>query len=273
MGEGKNIAIFIDYDNIFISLEKNYTSVPAPGEIGKAIRGNIEEEFGRVLIANAYSDWTRHKKVIQAQAELDRTGITCVQVASTWGGKDRSDPKIIIDAMKTLAERNDMDMYFFVAGDGDYKDLIRELKSQGKEVGVCAVTATLNRDLVSEANVFVPLENWLNITTISEWSDLIEKLAGFEKWASGKKDKWDRPAFVGVKYFINTVPGRELACEDTFESKRDLITRAIEQGIIEKYQVPPPPGSPEGTLPTSAMRLNHQNPVVEESLRIVDRGA
>lgn len=251
-----NLAIFIDWDNIRISLEKNYKSVPTNSIIGKAIVEDIAREYGKVLTTRAYCDWTRNIGTQQAPKELDRQQIECVQVAATLSGKDRTDPRITLDAVETLFTRQDIDIFLLVAGDGDYKDLIRRIKGRGKEVGVCAVSATVNRDLISEADFFIPIERHLDLESETPWSSLISELYRFEDWATKKG------AFVGLKYFAKVVSGAKIGCPDEIPEKIKLINEAKHQGVITIQQIPNPkdPSHP----PTSAIALNRENLIVKE---------
>jgi hypothetical protein len=68
-----------------------------------------------------------------------------------------------------------------------------------------------------------------------------------------------RLPFVGVRYLVNKVLGpRNCGIEDP-RQKRDLINRAVDDGLIEMYEVG---NVGERRDPVTACRLDRRNPVV-----------
>ena len=68
-----------------------------------------------------------------------------------------------------------------------------------------------------------------------------------------------RLPFVGVRYLVNKVLGPRNCGTDDPRQKRDLINRAVDDGILEMYEV----GNLEDRRdPVTACRLDRKNPVV-----------
>src|SRR5207244_2549740 len=68
-----------------------------------------------------------------------------------------------------------------------------------------------------------------------------------------------RLPFVGVRYLVNKVLGPRNCGIDDPRQKRDLINRAVDEGILEMYEV----GNVEDRRdPVTACRLDRKNPLV-----------
>jgi hypothetical protein len=68
-----------------------------------------------------------------------------------------------------------------------------------------------------------------------------------------------RLPFVGVRYLVNKVLGARNCGTDDPRQKRDLINRAVDDGLLEMYEV----GNVEDRRdPVTACRLDRKNPVV-----------
>ncbi|MFO0931527.1 MAG: hypothetical protein U1E39_02320 [Planctomycetota bacterium] len=68
-----------------------------------------------------------------------------------------------------------------------------------------------------------------------------------------------RLPFVGVRYLVNKVMGPRNAGIEDPRQKRELINRAVDDGVLEMYEV----GNVEGRGdPVTACRLDRASPVV-----------
>ena len=57
-----NVAVFVDYENIHISLERQYHIVPEPNKLATVLTEEIKKR-GDILVGQAYADWEEYEGV------------------------------------------------------------------------------------------------------------------------------------------------------------------------------------------------------------------
>jgi len=152
------VAIFIDYDNIEISVTDT---------LGKDVDvewKNILEmasRTGRTVIRRAYADWAAQSG---AQRELLGLGIDLVHVSSKRG-KNAADIRIVIDALEMLQNSNSQVTHVvLVSGDGDFTELVHRLRSFGKVVIGVGVSGTSAEYLVNACDEFIFYDKLIAVT-------------------------------------------------------------------------------------------------------------
>ncbi len=162
-----NCAMFVDYENILISLEEraraNGASADIPEVVVKVLarlKEKVETDvaFGlmRVLVGRAYGDWSG---LSDAPSSLALMSIQPVYVLAR-PGKNSADLELSLEALETLLTRDDIDHFLIVGGDRDYIPIVRRIRERGKGVTVAALAETTSGDLraiVGEEG-FVPIE-------------------------------------------------------------------------------------------------------------------
>lgn len=253
-----SLAVLVDYENLRISLDRNFTNPPSDEALAGAI-SVVGAEYGHALISRAYADWTQFR---DAARDFQRRGFDPQMVLRKETGRDRSDMTMILDAHELLMERENIATYVLVTGDADFRALIRRLKARGKRVVICAAAKTASRELITEGDPFVPIETKITglqpIGEVQEeddydWEPFIRQLSRAENTLP----------FVGLKHFrdnwlTDAVPG----AGDT-EAAHQLLNRAAVMGILEVYKEPNPK-NPE--FATAAIRLRREHPAVEACL-------
>ena len=132
-----NISIYVDYDNIYIMLEKYYQEGQATNlstDIIKKIREVYNED--KILTFKAFCDF---QKATTSLTELQKNQVELRHVYSSGDGEGRknaSDIALAIDVVKNLFNKNNCDKYILVSSDSDMLPLINELTYNGKEVEV-----------------------------------------------------------------------------------------------------------------------------------------
>ena len=157
MADGKDVAVFIDFENIYISAHNRYDSDP-----------NFEyvmdkcAEYGRIIIARAYADWYRYPRVTSA---LYAHGIEPMYVPTYYYERDKPhgvsaiknsvDIHLCIDAIKTLYGYTNIESYVLVTGDRDFIPLVNTIRQHGKWVVVIGVGGAASSHLAQSADEFV----------------------------------------------------------------------------------------------------------------------
>lgn len=157
MANGKDVAVFIDFENIYISTHNRYDSDP-----------NFEyvmdkcAEYGRIIIARAYADWYRYPRVTSA---LYAHGIEPMYVPTYYYERDKPhgvsaiknsvDIHLCIEAIKTLYGYTNIESYVLVTGDRDFIPLVNTIRQHGKWVVVIGVGGAASSHLAQSADEFV----------------------------------------------------------------------------------------------------------------------
>lgn len=149
------VALLIDFENLVRGVGEQDT-------VRCEALTRLAEEYGRVLVVNAYADW-RMKDVNQYQSELYRLGAELVQVmGKRYGGdsfKNAVDVRMAVDAITTVHTLPHINVFVIVSGDRDFIHVLRELRRQGKTViGVSPVDSS-SSDFATLCNRFVRYES------------------------------------------------------------------------------------------------------------------
>lgn len=255
-----NVALFVDYENVYWSLKNNYTLIIQPGRLIDLIKQEAQRE-GQVVLASAYADFDQ-PEFKGLQTDLQRRSVEPRHVFSKSFPegirKNAADIELSLDALELMYTRDDIDTYVLVCGDRDLIQLIRKLHTRNKRVSVIGVGRTTSNDLIMFADAFTDIETLLGISpnrrllrpsdqSEGEMIALIQRLDALQ---SGNLP------FVGLKMLIN----RLLA---GIGDPQSLINHAISEEIIAIYPVPNP-HKPE--FPTTAVKLNPEHELVHRVL-------
>lgn len=149
MGQDTQVAVFIDYDNIEISVEEVF---------GKNIDVDWNRvmqtatQMGRVVLRRAYADWA---EAASKQRQLLSLGVELVHVNSKRG-KNAADIRIVIDALELLYnDQNSFTHVLLVSGDGDFTELVHRLRTHGKNVIGMGISGTSAEYLVNACDKFI----------------------------------------------------------------------------------------------------------------------
>ena len=157
MGQETQVAVFIDYDNIEISVEETFgkgTDV----DWGRVF--NYASQIGRVVLRRAYADWA---EAASKQRQLLNMGVELIHVNSKRG-KNAADIRIVLDALELFYnEKESFSHVLLVSGDGDFTELVHRLRAHGKTVIGLGVSGTTADFLVSACDKFVYYDKWQGV--------------------------------------------------------------------------------------------------------------
>ncbi len=253
-----DIAVLIDYENVYWSLKNTYGFSLEPGTLVDGVR-NLVQRQGHVVLMLAYADFD-HPDFKGLQTELQRRSVEPRHVYSVNSEEDRrknaADIELSLDALELVYTRLDIDYYCLVCGDRDMIQVIKKLHTRRKQVQVIGVERTTSKDLKQFADAFSSVEGILGIEEITakageviapDLAFLIKKVDCLEQ---------SRMAFVGLKLVTTRVLS-------SLKDPQFVVSRAIAEGILETYKVPNPSNN---DFPTTACRLNRAHPFVEATL-------
>ncbi len=263
---GNRVALFLDYEYARQAVAAKAAPAPAPAAVCERFL-ELAQRFGRVVLANAYADWT----VADADPrEFRRRQVEPRLVSCREDGGDRVDMALALDAAETLGLEPRIDVYVVVSAAGDLSDVLLRLRRRGRWVVLCAGHGDAGREAVRGADRFVALEDLfaarpprpapaLDLETY-DWTNFVRLI----------RDLSRKLNFVGLRYVATKVLNPHNCGLSDRARKQELLNRALDLRILESYQVD---NIEEGGEPVSACRLNLEHPVVKEALARLDAAA
>jgi len=134
MADGHALAVFIDFENLAIGMERTGTrgrrKTPERFDMGKVLERLVDK--GRIASKRAYADWGRFEDYRRPLHEL---GIELTEIPErVMTGKNSADIRLVVDAMELAYTKGHIDTIVIVSGDSDFTPLVSQLKENGKTV-------------------------------------------------------------------------------------------------------------------------------------------
>jgi uncharacterized protein (TIGR00288 family) len=150
--EEKNLALFIDFDNIALGLK----SIPAKKfEINLVLERLLEK--GKIIIKKAYADWSHYP---QYKNELHGAGIEMIEIPKRHiGGKNSADIRLAVDAMDLCWAKEHLDTFVILSGDSDFSPLVAKLRENGKAVIGLGMRESTSELLIRNCDEFIFYED------------------------------------------------------------------------------------------------------------------
>lgn len=121
MKDLKNIALFIDYENVGGHREKLDISIVI----------NKLKEKGRIIIKKAYADWSNFRN---DKKQMLNNSIELIEMPRHNNRKNSADIKLVVDALEIAITKHYIDTIVVLSGDSDFTPLISKLREYNKYV-------------------------------------------------------------------------------------------------------------------------------------------
>ena len=153
---GQDVAVFIDFENIYISVLAEY-------DVNPDFEAIVEkaEDYGRVSVAQAYADWTPYSHYINALHAYEIDPIYVPAYHYGEGGKQKGgaiknsvDMFLCINAMKMLYSHPNIQTFVLITGDRDFVPLVKTIREFGKRCIVIGVAGAASSHLAQAADEF-----------------------------------------------------------------------------------------------------------------------
>jgi uncharacterized LabA/DUF88 family protein len=274
MPRPKNIALYVDYENVRQTLERRFKVTADPSKIGAVLRKTAQEQ-GTLVVQYVYGDWNfLHRSPnggprIDVKKALTVAGLKPVDVPVKGTGqdtKDRTDIFLAVDASFDIFKKKNIGTVMLASSDGDYCPLVRNIQGEDITVVVCGFTVSMSPELMAIANSTISLEKLLGLELPTTSGDTIEAeaaltydwMAFIEALHKAEKQRW---GFVGLKHFRDSWMNESMVADPT--QRHYMVNQAIGEQIVVKHMVERPGQS----FPTTAIRLNKLHPLVVKFLK------
>jgi uncharacterized LabA/DUF88 family protein len=236
----EDLAIFIDWENIFISTVSEYNSKPNVSAILEKAR-----EYGRIVSATAYADWT-DGDFRDAPPTLYSNGISPRYISARYfpGGKSQKrrtnsiDVMLAVECSDFLHNHPQVDTYVLVTGDGDFIPLVTLLRSRGKRVVVIGVSEATSYHLIESADDFISYASLLEEERAARVRDRAPKKKAADPFkelvrAVEALKKGDKTRVLGqVKQQMIVQLGSFDERNAGFKKFKDFVVEAERRGLV-----------------------------------------
>lgn len=162
MNNSRNVAVFIDAENLF----KGYGKLEIPEMPVEQMLDQLEAAAAReagsgtIALARAYADWGA-MGLEDFRRDVERAGVETVQVFSSGKAeKNAADIVLVVDALRSAADLEHLEVFILVSADGDFVPLVRRLHELDKYViGATLADHPVNSLLEREVDQYVALKS------------------------------------------------------------------------------------------------------------------
>lgn len=148
-----DVAVYLDLDNLLIgAVEANLRF-----DIDLILRHIKALTGGRLVLRRAYGDWRQRANMTRSLAATGFELQSTVRLGSN--SKNLADMQMVVDAMGTLVDGQNLTTYVLITGDRDFAPLVQALRRRGKQVIGAGVKHTTSQRLVELCDDYIYYDN------------------------------------------------------------------------------------------------------------------
>ncbi|MBZ0283678.1 MAG: NYN domain-containing protein [Anaerolineae bacterium] len=272
----KNVAVYIDFENIAISLNEQGFVVNLDHLIDRFVMQ--AKAHGQVVKMCAYAPWGQRGSLPPlvdtmgreiADDAPSRLMLANIDPVFNLPGKNSADMRIARDVITDATHSDAADVFIMASGDRDFNQVLNSLRTRNKQVIVWGVRGSTSRQLENNPGLtveyiedFTNLQTHLSLSTAaftegadasaftpSQWSSVIIQ---FDRLAKALGSD-----MMSVNQLVEQL--QEVGAVISRPRGEDLVSQAMSLGILKAIAT-------NGTI-----TLNANHPIVEKTRLIRDR--
>lgn len=273
--QSKNVAVYIDFENIAISLNEQGFVVNLDHLIERFV--TQAKAHGHVVKMAAYAPWGQRGTLPPlvdsngrevADEAPSRLALANIDPVFNLPGKNSADIRIARDVLTDANHDDGADVYILASGDRDFNDVLNALSKRNMTVIVWGVRGSTSRQLENNPSLIIEyIDDFTNLQTHQSLSSAAiteESADSFtpSQWTSVIV-QFDRVAVeagrdeITIKQLLNQLQAVGAVVSE--DRGNDLVSQAISLGILKLV-------SNDGRI-----TMNAHHPVVDKTRVIVDR--
>lgn len=222
MREKLETAIYIDYDNLYRSIDESYSQFTGSEVVRKIISyfDNSDNCDYKIKLIKAFCDFKNSSQEIE---DLQNNLVELRHINSAGNGKSNaSDIGLAIDVIKSFFNTKKFENYVIVSSDSDMLPLILELNYQGKEVNLVYLKSKISDKYINMLN------QRANIKTVE-----IEEILGVEVYKPIEKTTLHNDLELVSKYLnlINEIINDIYA---KYKEETTIAQRVVLRKLLQK---------------------------------------
>ena len=156
IGVPTNVAVFIDYENVYKALLEEKTNVLRLAFFEKLRKWCSEHQrrVVRIVVYCNFDNMDLHESF--HQSVLQSYGVETVHTSNQ--GKNYADLKITIDVLSSMYSNNNIDEFFIMSNDKDMTPLLNTIRANKRNVAVITTGSTYNPSICEFADSHIELE-------------------------------------------------------------------------------------------------------------------
>ena len=246
LSPSNDVAVFIDYENLYYSITQCYIGFPNLEQIIEAA-----EKYGRVASCQAFADWGQFERSLSFLLRAGVQPVFCPSVSTDPNLQEKKssvDPTICIHAMKLLYTYPNIYTLVLVSGDRDFIPLLMEARQMGRKVVVLGVGHSISADLAALADDVIlyqdiveglaPRELRADTVRVKRTADPYPVLVSVIKEAR-QQNKPTTFGYLKLRMKDRIEGFDETTLEDRngrkFKRFKDFILEAVSRGIVKLH--------------------------------------
>jgi hypothetical protein len=248
-----NVAVFVDWENLYISIQREYGQKSPDASF---VAGVLLEEAKKhgIPIAHAYANWENFPGVLNTLKGKDIIPDQAYAKGEGESIPNAADIALCLDAIETCYESEHIEAFVIVSGDADYIEVINRLLRRGKSVyflGLKRATSRILEDRVGGNLTYLDDKLQLGAPQAARTTGVPDTMPELIRLVHNLENS--RMKFVGLKFL-----------RDKHGIPQTLISEAISVGILQTYKVDNPTNPDR---PVTACRLVKEHRAVKEILK------
>jgi hypothetical protein len=272
----KNVAVYVDFENIAISLNEQGFVVNLDHLIDRFVMQ--AKAHGQVIKMAAYAPWGQRGSLPPlvdtmgreiADDAPSRLMMANIDPVFNLPGKNSADVRIARDVITDASQPGAADVFIMASGDRDFNQVLNSLRTRNKTVIVWGVRGSTSRQLENNPGIIVEyIEDFTNLQTHQSLSTAAYAETGEvvlftpSQWSSVIM-QFDRLAqatgadMMSVHQLVEQL--QEVGAVVSRPRGEDLVSQAMSLGILKAMSA------------NGLVALNANHPIVEKTRLIRDR--